>query len=234
MGNWIFDLLFVLIAAVLIFACAKRGFIKSIIHFFKTLLAFVAAYLFGGQLAAFLCDHWIGGAVRGFVYGKIDAIYQGAAGSLDADAVIESMPSFLITEEVQAQLHAAQGSGEMLVNSMTDSISAPIASLFSNVLGYLLTFVIALIVLWIAAALLTKLVEHISLLHTLNVVLGCVLGLLIAVTVLLVLSSIIKFFFADSALYTESVVVKFFGESFLLKTLRFLDVGSTWFAELLH
>ena len=233
MGNLIVDVIFLMIGLAIVLACAKRGFIKSMIHFFKTVLAFVIAYFLGSKLAEFLCNNWIGAAVRNFVYDKINGIYQSTAGSLNAEEVIDSLPGFLMTEEMQANLHAAQGSGEELVHSMTDSIASPIASLFSNILGYVGVFIIALVGLWIAASILTKLIEHIRLLNMVNVVLGCVLGLLIAVTVLFVLASLLKLFFADSAIYTESVIVRFFGESPILKTIRFLDVGGSWFAELL-
>ena len=59
MGHIIFDVVFLLIGVGLILACAKRGFLRSVIHFFKTLLAFVAAYFFGSRLGGFLCDHFI-------------------------------------------------------------------------------------------------------------------------------------------------------------------------------
>ena len=60
-------------------------------HFFKTLLAFIAAYLLGGKLGAFLCDKWIGGVVRNFVYDKIQAIYAGSSGNLSAEEILEEM-----------------------------------------------------------------------------------------------------------------------------------------------
>ncbi len=233
MGHILFDIAFVLVGLGFIFAYARRGFLKSIIHFFKTILAFVFAYFLGGALAKVLCDNWIGGAVRDFIYNKINGLYQGAGESFDADAVISSLPEFLMTEEMQASLAAAEGSGEALVNSMTDAVSMPIASLISNVLGYIGVFVIALIGLWIVAGILDKIVSHIPLLGSLNALLGALLGLVIALTVLFAVSSLIKQFFADSPIYTQTVIVKLFGESSILEFLSFLNLGDTWFAKLL-
>ncbi len=233
MGTILFDTLFLIAAVCIILVFAKRGFIRSVIHFFKTLIAFLAAYFLGSKLAQFLCDTWIGGAVRNFIYDKINAIYQSTTETLNAESVIESMPGFLMTEEMQAKLHAAQGSGEELVNSMTDAISSPIASLFSNILGYVGVFLIALVLLWIVAAIVDKLVEHLALINTANILLGGLLGLIVAFVILSAIASLMRFFLADSAIYTDSVIIKFFGESPILKTLKFLDLGSSWFEKLL-
>lgn len=230
---FILDALFVIIGVSLVLIYANRGFIKSILSFFKTILAFVAAYLLGGKLATLICSKWLGGIVHGFVYDKINGIYQAAADSFNADAVIDSLPDFLMTEEMQASLNAAQGSGEQLVESMTNSISAPIASLFSNIIGYVGVFLVALIVLWIVAGILTAICEKIPLIGSINTLLGALIGLLIALAVLFAVSSLIRQFFADSPIYTETVIVKLFGDSSLLKLLSFLDLGDTWFASLL-
>lgn len=233
MGNAVADLIFLLVGAAIVLLCAKRGFLKSAIHFLKTILAFVIAYFLGSKLAQFLSDQWIFGSVRRFVYGEINSIYQSTAGSMNAQDVIDSLPSFLMTEEMQAKLQAAEGSGEELVSQMTDSISGPIASLFSNILGYVGVFVIAFVGLWLLAAVLDKIVSRIKFLRSANTLLGALLGLLIAVTVLLAAASLMKVFFASSSIYTDSVIVKFFGDGGLLKGLKFLDIGGSWFSELL-
>jgi len=230
---YLIDALFLILGISLVCVYAKRGFIKSILNFFKTILAFVAAYFLGGRLAQLLCDKWLSGVVRGFVYGKINGIYQGATESFDADAVISSLPDFLMTDKMQASLNAAQGSGEQLVESMTDSIATPIASLFSNILGYVGVFLIAIIVLRIVAGLLSAICDKLPIVGALNRLLGALLGLLIALTVLFAASSLIRQFFAESPIYTQTVIVKLFGESPLLKFFSFLDLGGSWFSMLL-
>lgn len=232
-GNVIADLIFLIVGVAIVLVCAKRGILKSAIHFLKTVLAFVIAYTLGGKLAQVLSDRWIFGSVHRFVFDKINGIYQSTAGNMNAEDVIESLPSFLMTEEMQAKLHAAQGSGEELVLQMTDSVSRPIASLFSNILGYIGVFLLALVGLWILAAILDKVVSKFRILNSLNTLLGAILGLLIAVTVLLAAASLMKVFFASSYVYTESVIVRFFGDGGLLNGLKFLDIGGSWFAELL-
>ena len=226
MGHVIADILFLVVGVGLVLVCAKRGFLKSAIHFLKTVLAFVFAYLFGSKLGQFLCDKFIAAPVREWVYGKLEGLYTQAASSVNADAIAAEFPDFLLSNEIKANLSAAEGSGEELLNTMTDSIATPAATVISNILGYIGVFVISLVLLWVAAIVLTKLVERITFLHRINTALGAVLGLLIAVTLLFVAASVIKFISAESELYTESVIVKFFGNSALLEKLKFLNIGN--------
>ena len=52
MGKYIVDLIAVVLAAFIIFRCARKGFFLTILSFFKFLLAVLAAYFFGGKLGA--------------------------------------------------------------------------------------------------------------------------------------------------------------------------------------
>ncbi len=228
MGH-IIDFIFVLVGLALILTCAKRGLIKSAIHFGKTILSFVFAYLFGSKLGQLVCEKWISAPVHDWVYGKLEGLYAQQADSMNVESITSAFPDFVMSEEVKANLQSASGSGEQLLSDMTDAIATPAATVISNVIGYVGVFLISIVLLSLAALLLTKLVEHISFLHTVNTVLGGVLGLLIALTVLFVAASAIKFVAGSSALYADSVIVKFFGDSKLLESLKFLN-----FQELLH
>ena len=225
MGHLIADILFLAVGVGLILVCAKRGLLKSAIHFCKTLLAFVFAYLFGSKLGQFICEKWISAPVHDWVRGKLDGIYQQTADGLSAEKLAEAFPDFVMTEEVKASLQNANGSGEQFLDEMTSTIATPAASVISNIIGYVVVFVVSIVLLWVAAAILTKLIEHIGFLHTVNTVLGGVLGFLVALIVLFVAASVIRFLFGDTPLYTDSLIVKLFGESKLLENLKFLDFG---------
>ena len=226
MGHLIVDIILTVFALVLIAFYAKRGFFKSLIHSLKGVIALVLAYCFGGKLAEFVAERFISAPVRDSVFKKVDSIYQSTAGSVDADKLTSSFPDFVMTEEVQAKISAAEGSGEALVNSITDAVASPITTAISNVIGYVLVFVVAFIGLWIVAAILDKIVDHISLLSTVNTVLGALIGVIIAAVLLFAVGSVAKFFFAEQDFYLNSVLLKFFGESSVLETLKILDIGS--------
>ncbi len=224
-GHYIADGIFIVIAALLMIFYAKRGFIKSFIHSARFILSIVATYLWGGALGKLICGKWIGTPVRNFVFEKVNGVYQGASDSFQVEKVKESLPSFLLNEETSAKLDALNGTGTELVEQITDTVATPVATLLSNILGCVLVFVLALVALSVGAWLLEKVISHITLLNTVNTLLGLVWGILAAAFVLFALSSLLRVFLADSAIYTESVVVKFFGESGVLKSLRFLDLG---------
>jgi transcription termination factor Rho len=75
-------------------------------------------------------------------------------------------------------------------------------------------------------AILDKIVDHISLLSTVNTVLGALVGVIITAVLLFAVGSVAKFFFAEQDFYLNSVLLKFFGESSILETLKILDIGS--------
>ena len=129
-------------------------------------------------------------------------------------------------KEVQAKIASAEGSGDVLVNSVTDAIASPITTAISNVIGYVLVFVIAFVGLWIVASILDKIVDHFTILSTVNTILGAVLGLIIATVLLFAVGSLANFFFAKQDFYVNSVLLKFFGESSILETIKILDIGA--------
>ena len=133
--------------------------------------------------------------------------------------------------EIQQKILSAEGSGEQFVSSAADSIATPVATVFSNILGYIGVFLIALIALWIAAILLNKIIEQVGILDRINTLLGAILGLFIAMILLLVVSSIVKFFWGAEPIYTDSLLVKLFGNSPLSEKIKFLNVATSWFEK---
>ncbi len=220
------DIILAVIAVLFILIYAKRGFLKSLLHSLKNIFAFVAAYFFGGKLAAIFADAFLGTAVREAVFKKVSSLYADASNSLNMDEVTKSFPSFIMTDDVKAKLNAAEGTGDPLVNSVTDTIATPITTVISNVLGYIAVFIVALIVLSIVVAILNRIISHIAIFRFANTLLGALLGVVIAMLVLFIISSVIKFFAGDSDLYLNSAILKFFGDFKLPEALNFLDLHS--------
>jgi len=100
------------------------------------------------------------------------------------------------------------------------------------IVGYVAVFLTTLILLWLVAILLTKTIEHIPLLGGLNSILGAVLGGVIAVTLLLIVASTVKALWGDTAFYTDSVILRFLGDSSLLEKMKFLDIGKAYLSRL--
>lgn len=233
-GHYIADGIFIVIAAVLVIAYAKRGFIKSFIRSARLILSILAAYFWGSAVGGLLCEKWLGAPVRQFVFDKVNGLYQGAADAFRVENVKESLPSFLLNDSMTAKLDALEGSGTELVEQITDTVATPVATLLSNILGCVLVFVLSLVALSVGAWLLEKVISHITLLDTANTLLGLAWGILVAAFVLFSLASLLRIFLADSAVYTESVIVKFFGESKILGSVCFPDLGKTLISDIFH
>ena len=226
MGNVIADLIFVAIGLVIILVCIYRGFLKMMIRTFSLLIAVLLTYFIGGHVASLLCNGFIGSMVHNSMYESVNSIYMETAGQIDPAQALEQIPAFLRTEELQNKIAQLGASGEEWVNTVTDALSAPIASLISNIIAYVLVFVLALVGLFFLSKILDAVVENITLLDRVNKILGGIWGVLLAVMVLFMVSSIMKLFFANSEIYTNSVVIRFFGDSALLGFLKIFDIGS--------
>jgi len=226
--SFIADFLFVIVAAAIIFVAAKRGFLKTVIHFLKYVLAFAAAYLFGADVGGALGTPWISAPVKDFVYERLSERYLEAPEAFGAEQAIDALPSFLLTDSAKAEIVAAEGTGEALLNQVTEVASAPIISVFSNIFGYIVTFLLSLVALWLIAFIATKLLGEGFLFGRLNMLLGLGLGVVMSFTVLLAISSVLRFFWGDTDFYRDTLLIQWFGDSGLLRYLSFLDIGSGW------
>ena len=93
-----------------------------------------------------------------------------------------------------------------------------------SVLGYVAAFLIALVLVRIAARFLGELINHIQLVGTVNRVLGALLGFLVAFAFLMVISSVFKTLFAGNPIYEDTVVLKLLGEQ-VLPSFKLFDLS---------
>ena len=223
--NYIADGLFLLFGIITIVTCAKRGFFLTLLKVSKMILSVVAAYLWGDAFGAFVGEKFLNAPIREAVFNKINGVYLEATESFNVASALESIPEFLRTDALNEKLNAMDGTGLDLVNSITDSVSGSLSSVVCAVIGYLLVFVLAFLVLSLVYLIIKGLKSKLKLIGALDSLLGAVLGLVLSWVVLLVVGSVLKFFFADAPLYENSIVVKFFGESSLLDTIKWLNIN---------
>ena len=224
------DILFVLLGALIIWRCASNGFVKCLFKFVRTVLSIVLAYLLVSPVAPIIAEKFIHDPVYDYVYDKINGIYMEAEESLETSNIVEQFPDFLITEELEDKLENMDEAGEELVLSVSEEITAPIVKIVSSVIAFVLLFILIFILLSIVMALLNSLINKIKLIHLANTLLGLAWGILVAVILWCLISTVMNLLFSDLAIYEESVVIKFFGESNLLDHLGILELGE----DLLH
>lgn len=224
--QYIFDICAVVIAAVIIFTCARKGFFLTLLSFFKFLLSVLAAYFFGGTLGDLLGKAFIDQSVYDSIYKKFNEIYVSATGSFDVDSIKNAIPKFLRTDDMIAKLDGLEGSGAELVESMSHTVADALSSVIGTVIGSILMFLIAMLVLTIVYAVLKAIKSKFKLLGIADGVLGAVLGCLISCVVLMLFGSLVKLFFGNTEAYAASKVLRFFGNATLSDFFGWLNIGN--------
>ncbi len=229
--NYIIDLIFAAFAIITVIVFAKRGFFLSLLKFFKLLLAFIAAHLWGDSLGKFLSDKVFYTPIRNSIFSKLNGIYEGATDSFNVETATNAIPQFLRTDAFMQKLNSLDESGEALVNSISDSVATALSNVICSVVGFLLVFVVAFLALTILYWILKGLRGKIPVVGTVDTLLGALLGAVFAFLILLAVGSVLKFFFGNDDFYTKSILIKFFGDSSILGVLKFLNV-SQWLGKI--
>lgn len=229
--QYMFDICAVVIAAVIIFTCARKGFFLTILSFFKFLLSVLAAYFFGGKLGALLGKAFINQSVYDSIYKKFNEIYVSASGSFNVDSIKNAIPKFLRTDDMITKLDGLEGSGAELVESMSHTVADALSAVICTVVGAILMFLIAMLVLTIVYAVLKAIKSKFKLLGIADGVLGAVFGCLISCIVLMLFGSLIKLFFGNTEAYAASKVLRLFGNATLGDFFGWLNVGN-WIDKL--
>ncbi|MBR2024623.1 MAG: CvpA family protein [Clostridia bacterium] len=183
----VFDIVILVICAIIIIKNAVRGFIKSFITFSKTILAFLLAYLFNAPVARFLSDKIFLGCARGWIYDAFcstqigedqyalyqlfDGIPEWFTNATVSSGVEDWMVQEYFVNEQPAPMWA--------LNKMSNSLGEELSYLISVVVAFLAIFLIAEIVIGILGIFLNKLGQK-SMLKVINVILGACIGLVIS------------------------------------------------------
>ncbi len=222
--GYVLDIAFILYALFTIITYGVRGFFRDIAYTLRWIFSILAAYFFGGKLSLFLQEKWIDGTVSDLLHKLLNSVYE-KNGENSAATIFDKLPAFLQTEELYDQLFSIQGTGEEWVSSATATLSGTLSVLISNVLGYVAIFLAACIVFWVIAKLVDHLIKESVELTALNVVFGVVWGIVNAGIIGIMIASFFRGFFATSPLYTESVIIRFFGETPFFQNIKFFDIG---------
>ena len=227
------DWLFVAFGIALIVICAKRGLILTLIKFFKMLLSAIAAYFWGGSFAKFVGDKFLNAPIRASVYRKVEGVYRNAANGAGGEASFSVLPKYLQTEAMREKLGDFEETGDALVNAVTDTVSESVSSVICGVIGFALVFVVVFLALSVIYVLVKNAKRMFRTFGIADAVCGGVLGFVFVWTVLLFAGSILKFFCGNQPVYTDSTVVKFFGEATVSESLAFLNLDR-WLNDLMN
>lgn len=225
--KYLFDLIAILIAVIVVIIFAKRGFIKSIFRFFRWIFAALMAYIFGSKLSDFFYNRLFYKNILKTLTEKIQALYDSATSSFSGEAVYEKLPFFLKTEEIRQKLAAIE-SGDDMVNAISETLAKPVATIVSNIVGYLLVFIVAFLAFWLVLILLDKIVKLTAFTRLINSLLGAVLGAALSFVILIMAVSVMRHFFSDTAVYANSFLIKWISEWKILQGGSVFNIGERW------
>ena len=195
------DVVSVVILVVCIWSAARRGFVKTIIGFVGTLLAVAAAAIFGPAAASVIRVRLVGPFFERTVGDYLMTYMSGVGESAEAFAeqfnqLLAEMPEVLEAylrrfsvspEEVRQSFEAS--SLESAKDAAVSAISTPLSQAVSNVLGFLLVFVAALLLIKLLTVMLDT-AAKLPLLRSVNKGLGVALGAVQGVLIVLVFAGV--------------------------------------------
>lgn len=215
----ILNVVFALLALVILIVDCKRGFIKDIVFAARPLLALILARTFGILLGKGLRALVIDRAVENWVRGHVEEFY---AEHSDGAGVADFLPDWLNSDSVRAALGGVSsgGTSEEKIAETTEAISEPISAFLGNVIGYLIVFIAALLLLKLVAKILTAILEKLPIVGKLNHILGFVWGIVAALVLLYVLGWVVSLFLPEAC--EDAAVVRFFRSGWIGKALIWL------------
>ncbi len=166
------DLIVICLFAFAIARGYKKGFVKAAYHLISFALAIVLTYLFYPYMVRLLklthVSDTISGAFSHLLTIPTEAA-DNAASAISSLKIPQLLKTFLI-ENNNYEVYRLLG-----VETLTDYINAYLTNMVINAMGILITFVIVLLIIKIAAVLL-EIVDHLPVIRTLNKLLGVVMG----------------------------------------------------------
>ncbi len=195
--NILIDALLVGIMALCCIAGYKNGFVKTVISFFKNIVALVAAALYSAKLGHFFYEKFFKNVFENIALDKI-ANWLGADStkSLDIGPLLEAEHSefFKYVENLGVDITAlAEKYNEFGANAgeaVAEYISQPLGMAVSKVVAFIAIFIVTVFVINIAGFIIGKIVK-LPVLNATNKLLGLILGIVLGVIFVFIFVSIL-------------------------------------------
>ncbi len=225
MTYYIIDLILLIVSAVIVFRSWRRGFLQGFFSFARFAITLVLVMLLVDPVSGWIDKAFLHEPIYNGIYDKTNEIYQNAQGNVTDEDIRKEIPGFLLTDEIKSEINSVSNMSEAWPAAAAQKIASPLSHTVATVIAYVVLFLTVFFLLAILIKILSKLVDSLPIIGHLNRLLGLIWGILVAVCICVMISSVIKALWGSSPVYTQSVFVKFFGESFLLEFLTFLDIG---------
>lgn len=192
----IWDVISLVAIVLLVWDCARKGFLRKIVHFVGAVAAAVGAALLCGPLAVWLYDNLVRDAVRAALSKQVAAALEGG---ISSGGLLGALPDWAARMAPGADLPMPQQGDEVLaaVEQLLDAaLAQPIVTLLQGICFFLLFTLLVVLARFIAR--MFQGVNRIPLIGSVNSVLGGVLGVGEALILLYVLAVVLQLYVAYS------------------------------------
>ena len=200
--NIILDLSIIVIIVLSVILGIRRGFVKSILHFFGGIASFVLAFIYTDRLASFIENKFVFGFLKSKVSDAITSISGQPIDKADVSALVADRQTdfmnFLDKYGVSGETAAnnlSNSAGKSMAD-INDSFSSFVAEGLSHTVSYVIAFVLILIAAWIAIRLLiwlSDIIFKLPVLHLSNKALGVIFGALVGVLIAFVFAAAVNY-----------------------------------------
>lgn len=211
--NIVLDLLLLALFAFFVIRGYHKGFFKSVLGFGRLILSIILTVIFGPMMAKWLDNAFIHPPIYDSVHEKLAAMAASASENTAQflSDIKDKYGVLLDGAALEDEAESAGASMDAMVETYSTSISSAISGVISTVLGYVLFFILAFVALTIAIWLVSR-ITKLPILKQCDKLLGLLLGLLSALCVVTLLSTIfygIIYATGNMAAYEDSILFKF-------------------------
>ena len=223
------DVISIVILIWCVWSAARRGFVKTLIGFVGTLIALVLAVTWGPAAASVIKVRFVGPFFENTVGEYLMTYMSGVGDSAAAFAeqfnkLLSDMPQvletylgrFSVSPDQVKQSFEASASMQSAKEAAISAISTPLTEAVSSALGFLLVFVVSLLLIKLLTMAL-DIVAKLPLLRTVNKVLGMALGAVQGVLIVCVFAGVVTYL----APFLENYMTSAFDANTISATLVF-------------
>ncbi len=239
-ASLVIDIILAVIACILIIRYTKKGFVKTVLDFLKTVIAIFLAYALRNHVAKLIDSMFMNKTIVGWVNKSLTAVAGGENAVVDFSSIYEDVPSFytnvlskfgLDLEKLDEQFKNLTAEN---INALSENIGSSLSFMISVAVAVIAIFAVAIVALTIVVHLLNLLTRFRGV-DILNKFLGLVFGVALSAVIMwgasfLVMKAIEWFgpMYPDALnenIINNSVILKFFCKNNLL------DIVLGWFKK---
>lgn len=202
--EYILDLIFIALAVVMIILGAKKGLIKALLDGLSTIASGIIAYILATPVAKVIYDAFVRGVVKSeFLKGLNDSGTDFGSISEKVNALVNELPEgalaiaskfgFDVNGAISNVVSSAPDSNESLVETLMTNIGDNIFLTITEAVTMIALFIIVSIALTFVIRLLNKVVKKLPVIKQANKLAGGLLGLVKAVVIIFVISTVLVF-----------------------------------------